>query len=367
MTGTGVSADPFQVVTVTDAAAGLRLTQTNSHVTGDDHSDQVEVANTTGASQDVSLYHAADCYLRNDDRGYGHTSGANAYCSREPNIAASGLLGFEPVDAGSHFMEGGYSTVFGAVNGNDLPDTCACTSLLDNGVGINWSFAVANGATVSRTFRTRVSGVDSTAPETNITGGPSGGTVDPTPAFAFNTNEPSATFQCRVDGAVQPTCNSGTPLAHLAPGPHTFSVAATDSDGNADSTPAERSFTVESAPNVTDVDPEGPANDNNPKVKGDAPPSATSVGIYSNSLCTNLVRSGSVAEFEGAGITAPVPDESTTTFYARVSDATGGSDCSTTSVTYVEDSTPPPPPGPHRRTSPCPSPPRPGPWQRATR
>ena len=86
---------------------------------------------------------------------------------------------------------------------------------------------------------------DFVAPDTTITGGPADGdaTADSTPAFTWASSEAGSTFECSVDGAAFGACAS--PLPDLADGEHSFAVAATDSQGNPDATPAERAFTVD--------------------------------------------------------------------------------------------------------------------------
>jgi Glycosyl hydrolase catalytic core len=89
---------------------------------------------------------------------------------------------------------------------------------------------------------------DSIAPQTTITGGPSGTTTDSTPTFAFIANEAQSTFRCRFDSRPYGPCSGPgqrhTPPTPLAGGPHTFSVRALDRAQNADRTAAQRSFTV---------------------------------------------------------------------------------------------------------------------------
>jgi hypothetical protein len=101
----------------------------------------------------------------------------------------------------------------------------------------------ASSCSASRTYIE-----DSTAPQTSITGGPSGPTTDSTPTFSFASNEAGSTFRCRFDQRPYGPC-SGPGQSHarstpLSSGPHTFSVRATDRAGNPDPTPAERAFTV---------------------------------------------------------------------------------------------------------------------------
>ncbi len=86
-------------------------------------------------------------------------------------------------------------------------------------------------------------------PQTTITSGPTGTTGNTTPTFAFASDEPGSTFQCALDGAPLGACSgpgdTHTPSSPLADGPHLFTVRATDTDGNADPTPATRAFTVD--------------------------------------------------------------------------------------------------------------------------
>jgi len=91
----------------------------------------------------------------------------------------------------------------------------------------------------SRTFK-----VDTIAPQTAITSGPSGSTSDSTPTFAFSAGEGGSRFECRVDNAGFAPCTSPHTTAALTNGTHTFRVRARDAAGNADATPAIRTFTV---------------------------------------------------------------------------------------------------------------------------
>jgi ABC-type transport system substrate-binding protein len=88
--------------------------------------------------------------------------------------------------------------------------------------------------------------VDTTAPETTIDSGPTG-TTDTTPTFSFSASEAGASFQCSLDGAAFAACSSPYTTAVLAIGTHSFEVRALDVLGNADPSPAARSFTVRSA------------------------------------------------------------------------------------------------------------------------
>ena len=187
---------------------------------------------------------------------------------------------------------------------------------------------------------------DSTSPNTTIDSGPNGVTNDSTPTFAFSSSESPSTFECRVDGAPWATCSSPHTTANLSEGVHTFEVRAIDPAGNVDQTPASRTITVDTAdpaPVVLgDSDPDSPANDNGPEIKGDAEAGST-VRLYTNATCTSAVAaSGTAAAFTSPGLTVTVPGDATTTFWATATDAAGNvSACSTSSLAYREDSTGP--------------------------
>jgi hypothetical protein len=95
-------------------------------------------------------------------------------------------------------------------------------------------------------------------------------------------------------------------------------------------------------PTVSTTSPASPANNNSPKILGSAE-AGSNVKLYTNATCTSaLAGMGSATTFASPGITAAVADNSNTTFYATATDSsTNTSACSSSSVNYVEDSTPP--------------------------
>ncbi len=192
---------------------------------------------------------------------------------------------------------------------------------------------------------------DSTPPDTVIDSGPSGTTTDDTPTFTFHSTEPSSTFECSIDtgtanfGPCSGPGASHTPSSPLDDGTYTFRVRATDHAGNTDSSPATQEFTVQAArppdpPTLTGTSPASPADDNSPKILGDAEAGST-VKLYKTSDCSGAAAAtGSAAEFASPGLGVSVPNDSTTTFRATATDAADNtSGCSSSSVTYVEDST----------------------------
>jgi hypothetical protein len=121
--------------------------------------------------------------------------------------------------------------------------------------------------TVNWTARTTASPPDTTPPDTTITGGPSGPTRKNAPSFIFTSTEPSATFECRIDGGAFAACSSPFETAPLRDGPHTFEVKATDQATNTDPTPALRSFNVDATTPQTTITagPTGKTTDRTPR------------------------------------------------------------------------------------------------------
>ncbi|MGH3086943.1 MAG: hypothetical protein ACRDSJ_06440, partial [Rubrobacteraceae bacterium] len=113
--------------------------------------------------------------------------------------------------------------------GSDSRITVAGSSRNGN---FNEDFAVA-----------RYIGGDTAPPDTTITSGPPAKTKKTTASFSF-ASEPGATFQCSLDGSAFTACASPKTFTGLSRKKHTFRVRAVDAAGNADPTPASRSWTV---------------------------------------------------------------------------------------------------------------------------
>ncbi len=98
-------------------------------------------------------------------------------------------------------------------------------------------------------------------------------------------------------------------------------------------------------PAITDTDPDSPANDNDPEVKGTvgAGSSATTVKIYKdNAACAGAPdATATVAAFTGSGITVNVPDDSTTALRATAVNSIGEESGCSAAFNYAEESTPP--------------------------
>ena len=110
--------------------------------------------------------------------------------------------------------------------------------------------------------------VDTVAPKTTITGGPSGTVATATPTFEFTADEAGVSFSCALDGGGGSGCSSPFTTAQLSDGPHELAVTATDAAGNVEGAPAKRGFRVQAA----DADGDGAArpfdcNDADPAIR----------------------------------------------------------------------------------------------------
>ena len=143
----------------------------------------------------------------------------------------------------------------GEINGNGAFDVSVASASSDGSRVFFYTYEPLVSADTNTSYdvyersggTTRLVAVEAIAPETTIDSGPSGTTNDPTPTLAFSSSEPGSSFECKLDSGAYAACSSPQTTSHLADGPHTFYVRATDPVENTDPTPATRSFTVKTA------------------------------------------------------------------------------------------------------------------------
>ena len=119
--------------------------------------------------------------------------------------------------------------------------------------------------------------------------------MTPSPSFAFSSSEPGSSFECRLDSNQESdlqSCSSPKSYSSLADGAHTFEVRATDAVGNTDPTPASRSFTVDTTPPNTTIDPAPPGPPTTPR------PSFTFSSSEPNSSFECRLDSNQEADFQ---------------------------------------------------------------------
>jgi uncharacterized repeat protein (TIGR01451 family) len=125
--------------------------------------------------------------------------------------------------------------------------TASAVPSISNTATVKGMEADPNSANDSVTESTAVNEPDTTPPETNITSGPSGLVNSNSARFSFSSSEANSTFWCKLDSGTFSACASPKSYSGLANGSHTFTVRANDGAGNADATPATRTWTVDTA------------------------------------------------------------------------------------------------------------------------
>jgi len=151
-----------------------------------------------------------------------------------------------------------YSTVVlfedDASEGTTLTDGTGAWSLTVGGMpdGERVFAATASDAAgnVSDPSESLTVNVDTVAPESSITSGPSGAAADTSGVFSFTGSADAVSFECALDGAAFAPCSSPLTLSSLSPGGHALAVRARDGAGNVDGTPALRTWSVEPPPVV---------------------------------------------------------------------------------------------------------------------
>jgi hypothetical protein len=107
--------------------------------------------------------------------------------------------------------------------------------------------------------------VDSEAPETTIDQAPDMFSRSRQAVVRFSSDDPGASFMCRVDNSPPQPCTSPY-VQMLDEGPHNFAVRAVDAAGNSDDTPAEVVWTIDSVPPDTTLMTTPPLADNSVQV-----------------------------------------------------------------------------------------------------
>ena len=124
-----------------------------------------------------------------------------------------------------------------------------------------------------------------------------------------------------------------------------FTATAADAAGNVSGCSSAVSYVEDStppnAPTITETNPASPANNDNPRIIGNAE-SGSTVRLYESSDCSGPVAAmGTSAEFFSAGLTVPVAENATTAFTATATDAAGNVSGCSPAFSYTEDSTSP--------------------------
>lgn len=129
----------------------------------------------------------------------------------------------------------------------DSSSGCTPTTLTADTSGTTLTCAATNGAGLTSQASVTIK-IDRSAPDTTITGGPSGTVTANTASFSFSASEAGATFECSLDGAGFAPCGSPQSYGGLVDGNHSFAVRAIDPAGNVDPSPATQSWQVRAGP-----------------------------------------------------------------------------------------------------------------------
>jgi len=111
-----------------------------------------------------------------------------------------------------------------------------------------------DGSAASRSWM-----VDTIAPQTSVETGPGAATAATSASFTYSGDalggSDVSSYECRLDGGAFVAClDDGKSYAGLAEGEHTFRVRALDAAGNADESPASRSWVVDTIAPETSID-----------------------------------------------------------------------------------------------------------------
>jgi hypothetical protein len=175
--------------------------------------------------------------------------------------------------------------------------------------------------------------IDTVAPETSLTGAPSGAVASTSATLAFTSPDSSATFECRLDGAAYATCASPVALSALAQGAHSFEVRAKDAAGNADASPAVASWIVDTVEPDTSIT--------------SAPPAAANTTTASFAFSASEAATFECKLDAGAWASCTSPksytglSQASHTFQVRARDVTGNYDPTPASVAWTVDTTAP--------------------------
>lgn len=105
--------------------------------------------------------------------------------------------------------------------------------------------AVAPSGEDDNTPAERLWTIDTVPPDTMLISGPPLADNSTNPAFAFQSSEANAAFDCSIDNAGYLPCTSGAAVGPVSDGPHSFAVRARDRAGNIDGSPAVYAWTVD--------------------------------------------------------------------------------------------------------------------------
>lgn len=172
--------------------------------------------------------------------------------------------------------------------------------------------------------------IDTTPPQTTITGAPLGTVRERTAVLAFTSSEGGSRFECRLDDGAYAACSSPAVYEALPDGTHTFAVRARDALGNRDQSPDIASWAVDATPPVLAV----PADRT---VEADGPNGSKVAYLVTASDAGAALLPGAIACAPPSGSTFPL---GATTVACSATDGIGNVGSASFQV-RVRDTTPP--------------------------
>jgi len=220
----------------------------------------------------------------------------------------------------------------------DYSLTVASDKALTDGTYSVTAKATDGAGNTSAASNARTVIVDSTPPETTIDSGPSGTVNSTSASFEFSSSEAGSSFECKLDDGAFSACTSPKEyVGNLSDGPHTFYVKAMDAAGNTDSTPAERSWSVDTvAPNPPVITTPADNSYNNTAsvtFSGTAEPNST-VEVFDGTTPGGTTQAdlGGVWSKELTGVT-----DGSHTYTAKATDTTGNVSAASNARTVTVD------------------------------
>ncbi len=177
--------------------------------------------------------------------------------------------------------------------------------------------------------------IDTTAPDTSITGQPVNPTNQQSASFTFSSTEAGSTFECQMDGAGYSSCTSPAVYNLASNATHTFNVRAIDPAGNTDPSPAAYSWLIDSTAPNTSITSQ-PANPTNQQGA-----SFTFSSTEAGSTFECRIDNGTYGSCTSPKTYSSLSAGQTHTFDVRATDTAGNTDATPATSIWVIDTTAP--------------------------
>lgn len=145
-TGTGSAIDPYVIVTTVNAGdTGVSLVQTDTWALGATvYTTSVAIHNQGAQGVDFELYRSGDCYVADNDHGYGRITSGSVSCENGDRTRA---ITWATATEGVSLYEDHFATNYDRVRaGGVLPNTALSDSYVDNGMSMRWAGPLVSGA-----------------------------------------------------------------------------------------------------------------------------------------------------------------------------------------------------------------------------